>query len=143
MVIEGWAMGELTGETVAAMHGVGRKVVGAIHGHEELIAKDPKMRQHAVLCKARKDRHKHWIEVTRHERIEQMADLIVTGNPLHAQQGVDIIVPLGVLQPALILQKRRRLGEEDAKGASGGILDAVAGVWPLWAMVGQLIDPLL
>jgi hypothetical protein len=101
------------------------------------------MRQHAVLFKALKDRNKPWIEVTRHERIEQIADLIVTGNPLHAQPGVGIIVPFGVLQPTLILQKRRRLGAEDAKGTSGGILDAVAGVWPLLAMVGPLIDPLL
>jgi hypothetical protein len=47
---------------------------------------------------------------------------------------MDVIVPLAVLQPALVLQKRYRLGEKDAKGAQGGILDGVAGIWPLVAM---------
>ena len=91
MVIEGLAIGELTGETVVAMNGFGRKVVGAIHGHQQLVAKDPKMRQHAVLFKALKDLNKHGIEVARRDRIEQRADLIVTGNLLHAQEGMGII----------------------------------------------------
>ena len=37
------------------------------------------------------------------ERIEQGADLIVTGNLLNAKQGLGVIVPFGVLQPALVL----------------------------------------
>jgi hypothetical protein len=52
-----------------------------------------------------------------------------------------VIVPCGLLQPALVLQKRRRLGEKDAKGAQDGILDGVSGVWPLLAMVRQWSDP--
>src|SRR5262249_59928272 len=55
MIIEGLAIAELTPQTVLAMHGFGRKVVGAIEGHSQLIAKDPKMRQHAVLFKTLKD----------------------------------------------------------------------------------------
>jgi hypothetical protein len=35
------------------------------------------------------------------------------------------------------------LGEKDAKGASGGIAEAVSGVWSCFAMIGQLIDPLM
>jgi hypothetical protein len=41
---------------------------------------------------------------------------------------------------ALVLEKRRRLGEKDAKGPQGGILDAVTGVWPWFAMGRQGID---
>src|SRR5688572_18389901 len=41
---------------------------------------------------------------------------------------------------ALVLQKRRRLGEKDAKSAQGGLLDAVTGVRPVFAMVRQDID---
>jgi hypothetical protein len=52
-----------------------------------------------------------------------------------------VILPFGVLQPALVFQKRRRLGEKDAKGAQGGILDSVLCVGPLFAMVRQLSDP--
>ena len=37
MIIEGLAVRELTGEAVVAMDGFGRKIVGAIHGHQQLI----------------------------------------------------------------------------------------------------------
>ena len=143
MVREGLAIGELTGETVVAMDGLGRKRVGAIHGHQQLVAKDPKMRQQAVLFEALKDLNKHGIEGARCDRITQRADLIVTGNLLYAQQGMGIIVACVLLQGALVVQKRWRLGEKDAKGASGGIADAVWGVWSFCAMIGQLIDPLV
>ena len=98
------------------------------------------MRQHAVLFKALKDLNKHGIEVAGCDGIEQRADLIVTGNLLHAQQGMGVIVPFGMLQSALVFQKRRRLGEKDAKGAQGGILDGVLGVGPFVAMVRQVSD---
>jgi len=123
------------------MHGLGRKVVGTIQGHQQLVVKDPKVCQHAVLFKALKDLNKHCIEMAWRDRIKQRADLIVTGNLLYAQQGWGVIVPLGVLPPALILQKRRRLGEKDAKGAQGSILDSVSGVGSLLAMVGQWSNP--
>ena len=50
-------------------------------------------------------------------------------------------MPFGVLQPALILQKRRRLGEKDAKGTQGSLVDGVSGVGSLVAMVRQWSDP--
>jgi hypothetical protein len=123
------------------MNGFGRKVVGAIQGHQKLMAKDTKMRQHAVLLKSLKDLDKHRIKSAWRERIEEFSDLIVTGNLLHVEQGMGVILPFGVLKPTLVLQKRRRLGEKDAKGTQGGILDGVSGVWPLFAMVRQLRDP--
>ena len=122
------------------MNSFGRKGVGAIESHQELIAKDPKMCQHAVLFKELKDLHKHGIKVARRDRIEQRADLIVTGYLLHVEQGVGVIVPFGLLQQALVLQKRRRLGEKDAKGAQGGIMDGVLGVGTLFAMVRQVSE---
>ncbi len=143
MVREGLAIGALTGETVVAMDGLGRKRVGAIHGHQPLVAKDPNMRQQAVLFEALKDLNKHGIDVARCDRITQRADLIVTGNVLYAHQGMGIIVACVLLQGAWGVQKRWRLGEKDAKGASGGIADAVLGVWSFFAMIGQLIDPLV
>ena len=41
--------------------------------------------------------------MARRDRIEQRADLIVTGNLLDAQQRLGVIAPLGVLQSALVL----------------------------------------
>jgi hypothetical protein len=131
-------MAEPTGETVVAMHDLGRKGVGAIEGHAQWIAKAPKMGQHAVLFKALKDLKNHRIEVAWCDRIAQRADLMVTGTLRHAQPGVGVMVAVGALQPALVLQKRWRVGAKDAKGPQGGIWDGISGVWPLAALVRPL-----
>jgi len=138
---EGLASAALTGETGGAMHGRGRTGVRTIQGHQPWVAKDPKGCQHAVLFKARTDLNNHRIEMGRRDRIEQRAALMVTGNRLSAQEGLGVLVPFGVLQPALILQKRRRLGEKEAKGTQGSIVDGVSGVGSLVAMVRQWSAP--
>jgi hypothetical protein len=140
MIIEGLAIGALAGETVGTVERFGRKGVGPIQRHQQLVAKDPQGGQHVVLFKAFKDLHKDRIEMAWCDRIEQRADLIVTGDPLDAQQGLSIIVSFGGLQPALILQKRRRLGEKDTKGTQGSILHGVSGVRSLAAGVRQCSD---
>ena len=88
------------------MDGLGRKRVGAIHGHQQLVAQDPTMRQPAVRFKALTDLNNHGSEGARRERIEPRADLIVTGNLLDAHQGMGIIVAFVVLQGALGVHKR-------------------------------------
>jgi len=92
------------------------------------------MRQHAVLLKAFKDLNKHGLQRTRRDRIEERADVIVTGHLLHVEQGISVILSFGVLQPALVLQKRRRLGEKDPEGTQGGIGDSIAGVGTRFAI---------
>ena len=82
MIIERLAIAALAGKTVVAMNSCGRKGVRASESHQELIAKDAKMCQHAVLFKEHKDRHKHGIKVARRDRSEPRADLIVTGSLL-------------------------------------------------------------
>jgi hypothetical protein len=105
-----------------------------------LIAQDAKRRQQAVLFKTRKDLKKHRIEMAGRKRIEELADLIVTGNLRHVEKGVDVILSFGMVQPALVCQKRRRLGEKDAKGAQGGIVDGILGVGTRFAMVRPVRD---
>lgn len=99
------------------------------------------MGQQARLFQARKDRKIHPIAGTRPQGIEQGASLVVTGHRLNAKHRTGIMVSLGFLQMALVLQQRRRWGAKDAQGAHGGILDAVTGVWPAFALVRQGIDP--
>jgi len=140
MIVESAAMCGLTPETILAMNRVGGMVLGAIESHQQLVIKPPKVAQHAVGLKLLKDLKIHPIEVTWHERIEPGADLIITGNLLHAKQGTGVIVPLGLLEVTLVLQKRRRLGVKDAKGAQGCVCDGVAGIWSWFAMVRQLMD---
>ena len=66
---------------------------------------------------------------------------MVTGNLLHAQQRMDVLVPLGMLLSALGLHQRSRWSVKEAKGTPGGIVDGVAGVWPLVAMGGPWRHP--
>jgi hypothetical protein len=103
VIIEGGAVRELTGETVGAMDGLRRKIIGPIECDQQLLPKDAKGVQHMVLFQAREDRKEHRIEGARRERIEQGADLIVTRNLCHAQQGLGVVATFGVLQPALVL----------------------------------------
>jgi hypothetical protein len=105
-----------------------------------LIAKDAKRRQQAVLFKTLKDLKKHGIEVAWRNRIEQLADLIVTGKLLDGEEGVGIILSFGLVEPPLVFQKRRGLGEKDAKGAQGGIGDGVSGVGTHFAIIRQVRD---
>jgi len=140
VIREGGAIAELTPKTVGAMHSLGRQVVRASEGHEQLSAKDAKMRHHAVVCQTRQDLKQHRIEVAGGKWIEQLTDLIVTGNLLHVEQGMGVILPFGLLQPALVCQKRRRLGEKDAKGAQGSVVDGVLGVGTRFAMVRHVRD---
>jgi hypothetical protein len=105
MVIEWLAMGELTGEAVLAMDGWRRKGVGAIQSHQQLMAKAPKRPPQAVLLEALKDLNQDRLECHWGDRIKPRAALIIAGNLLHANQGVDVIVSLGVLEGALVVQK--------------------------------------
>ena len=59
------------------MHRLGGMGLGAIECHQEFVRKHPQLAQPAMLRKALKDLKIHAIEVTGHERIQQVTDLIV------------------------------------------------------------------
>ena len=82
VIVEGLALGGVTGETVVAMNGWRGKVVGASERHQQLIAKHPKVLQQTMLFQVLKDLKKHDIEFARRNRIEQVAHLIVAGDLL-------------------------------------------------------------
>ena len=104
VIIEGLTVGELPGEAVGAMDGLGRKVGRAIECDQQVITQHTKGVEQAVLLETLEDLLKHGLEVARRERIEQtLLYLIVTGNLLDAQQCLGVIAPLGVLQLALVL----------------------------------------
>jgi len=110
-------VGELTRETVGAMDGLGGAGGRAIKGHQKLIPKDPETVEQVVLVKACKDLEKHGIAMAGGNRIEEGADLVVTGNLLDAKQGLGVMASLACLEPALVLSKRWRWGKEEAEGA--------------------------
>ena len=135
MIIQRVPIRELTRETVGTLDGLGGKVGRAIQGHQELIPEDPKTVAQMVLCKAPKDLNKDRIKMARDDRIEEGTDVIVTGNLRDAKQGVGVIAALVGLELTLILQKRGRLGKEDAKGTSGSVLYRVTGIGAGFARV--------
>jgi hypothetical protein len=105
------------------MHRLGGVVLGAIEGHQQLVRKQPKVVQQALVLQALTDLPGHLMEVTRPERIAQVADMMVTGNLRNAKQRAGSIFSLGLLERGLVRQKRRRLHGKDAKGAPGSVLD--------------------
>ena len=129
---------ELTRETVVTLDGLGGKGVCAIQCHQALLPEAPETVEQVVLCKALKD----WIEMARGDRIEEGTEVIVAGDLRDAKEGVDVIVALVFLEPALILQTRGRLGKADAKGASGSIGHTVLCI-AACTTIGQVSDPLL
>jgi hypothetical protein len=70
------------------MDGLGGEVGRAIKGHQKLIPKDPETVEQVVLVKAFKDLEKNGVEMVWGNRIEEGADLVVTGNLLDAKQGL-------------------------------------------------------
>ena len=105
VVIEGLPVRELPGEAAGAMDGLGRKVGRAIECDQQVIPQHTKVVEPAGLLEPLEDGRKHGLEGARCERIQQCADLIVTGNLLDAQQPLGVMAPFGVLQSALILEK--------------------------------------
>ncbi len=91
-----------------------------------------------VLFKARKDLEKDGVEGMRGYRIEEGADLVVTGDRLDAQQGLGVMPSLAGVELTLVRQKRGRWHEEDAKGASGSVLHRVTGIGAVLAMVREM-----
>ena len=124
------------------MDRLGREGGRAIKGNQQVIPKDPETVAQVVLCQARKDLEKDGVAMARGNRIEEGADLVVTGNLLDAKQGLGVMASLACLEPALVRQKRWRLREEDAKGASGGVLHRGTGIGAVCAMVREVSAPL-
>ena len=117
MIIQRVPVGELTRQTVGAMDRLGREGGRAIKGNQKLIPKDPETVAQVVLFQALKDLEKDGVEMARGNRIEEGADLVVTGNLLDAKQGRGVMSSLAGLEAALVLQKRWRWREEKTKGA--------------------------
>ena len=62
--------------------------------------------------------------------------MIVARDRLDTEEGLSVIVSLPLVELALVLQKRRRLHEKEAKGTSGSVVYRVTGVRAGLAHVG-------
>jgi hypothetical protein len=95
-----------------------------------------------LLLKVSKDLEKDRGERAWRNRIEERADVIVARDRLDAAEGLRVIVSLRVVELALVLQKRRRWHEKDAKGPYGSVLYRVTGIEAGFAHVGEVSDVL-
>ena len=91
-----------------------------------------------VLLKVGKDLEKDGVEIAWRNRIEERADVIVARDRLDAEECLRVIMALTMVELALVLQKRRRLHEKDAKGTSGSVLYGVTGIGAGLAHVGEV-----
>ena len=136
MVIQGLTVGKPTRETILTMEGLGGKVLRAIKGDEPLMVQNAEWVSQVLRLKVGKDLKKDGVKIAWRNRIEERADLIVARVWLDAEEGLSIIVSLTLVELALVLQKRRRLHEKDAKGTSGSVLYRVTGIGAGFAHVG-------
>ena len=136
-------VGELTRQTVGAMDRLGRAGGRAIKGHHTLIPKDAETVEQVGLFQALKDRENDGIAMARGHRIEEGADLVVTGYLLNATQGLGVRASLAGGESALVRQKRWSVRAEDAQGASGGVLHRGTGVGAGFAVVRKVGDALV
>ncbi len=94
----------------------GGKVLRAIQCDEQLLVQNAEWVSSVLLLQVGKDLEKDGVEMAWRNRIEELSDLIVARDRLDAKEGLSVIVSLTVVELALVLQKRRRLREKDAKG---------------------------
>ncbi len=127
-------VGELTRKTVVAMDRLGRAGGRAIQGHHTLIPQDPETVAPMGRFQALHALEKAGVDMARDHRSEEGADLGIPGNLLDAKQGLGVLASLAGLESALVLQKRGRWREEDAKGASGGVWHRGTGLGAGFAM---------
>ncbi len=78
----------------------------------------------------------------RRDRVEQGADLVITGNAGDAKQALGVGAPLSMAECLLVGQKGGRLREEDSESSQGSVLHRVLGVLAA-AQVGQLVEPVM
>jgi hypothetical protein len=138
VIIPRLPMGALSRAAIGAPERCGRTIRGAIKGDEPLLIEPPQRRQQGGLMQLRTDRQKDGVAMAWCHPLTEGPDVMVPGDVPHADQGLGVSVSVAVVPPTLVRQKRRRWGEKETTGASGGVLDRVRGIGAGLAQVGQL-----
>src|SRR5712691_1875493 len=94
VIIQRVPVRELTRETVGALDGLGGKVGRTIQCHQELIPEDSETVEQVMLGKTLKDGNKDGVEMAWGDRIEEGADVIITGDLRDTTQRVGVMAAL-------------------------------------------------
>jgi hypothetical protein len=102
------------------------EVFGAVHRHQQDVRKRAEALQLSLLLQHLQDFLKDGKYLLRFHRVEQIPDLVVTGDPMYPKQALGITFSFAALHHPLVCQKRWGLSEEHAKCAQGSIFHPIA-----------------
>jgi hypothetical protein len=91
-------------------------------------AKPPERRKPAGALERRNHLVEHRKEVIGRDRVEHGADVVVGRDTAHAEQRLAVRAPVAGLEPALKVQERRALDEEQREGAHADVGHRIAHV---------------
>ena len=98
----------------------------AVQRHEHAIGKTYKRRKVPLGTKRIQQVQKQALKRVRNQSVQQVADLTIGGNALHAEQRLTVGAGLALLHPPLEGKKGRRLQKEAGKRTQDGIGESVA-----------------
>ena len=131
-------VGHVTGGTVN--RAVRREGVGPVQGEQKGSVQDPVVRQDSLGPQSVSDLPDQRGHLFGIDRIQDVPDLDVGRNMMHAEEGLDIVPANSLRQIPLEGQKRRRLGEEDGKGRAGGVEEGVLRIVPGLASIRKVSE---
>ena len=117
------ALGVLNAGTVRAMDvfGLGRKIPGGVQGDESGVADGPHGLQQSFLLEGLVQIIEQTVEVMRFDRVEDLADVIVSGDALDLKERAGVVASVGLFHSSLETQERGVLGEKDREGRQGDV----------------------
>jgi hypothetical protein len=115
VVILSLAVGSLAGKTVRATQLLRTEILGPVQRHQSSFPQPLKGLQTIVLAQMLQDLVEAGLQGFWGDRIEHQANVVVSRNFLHAEQGLAIRAALAFLQPPLVRQKRLTLHEKQGK----------------------------
>ena len=90
-------------------------VFRAVQGDQHMIPELAESFQAAGTLQFRHHLGEDRMEMVGIDRVQQRPDMVVTGDPVQAEQRLAVRAPLSLLQTALVRQERRALHEEQRK----------------------------
>ncbi len=93
--------------------------------------------EHARVIQGRKHLPIQRLQILRANWIQQITELVITGEGVHAKEPLGIAPPFGQLHRSLMGQKGSLLRKKRCKGAQGRIGDLVLGVGAARTGIGK------
>ena len=115
MVVFGLAVAVPAGGTIVATHIVGAVVLSAVKCDQHMVTQPPERFDATRSLQFIKHVVEHRVKLAGLDRVQLRADLAVSGDFGHAEQGFAVRAPAFLRQMALMFEKRRALHEENRK----------------------------